>query len=203
MQATVDHELRFTSFEIGWPGSVTDVKVFQNSHLWLRRRDYFKNGECILVDKGYMSTPYTIRPFDEPELREAQAFPYTRKRMKLFNKRLSSVRISVEHAFGILKGRFHSLKDMGPHQEMATVYRVLEAMLILHNMCIQFGDRPEDVWSFELQDELTEAHENGDNVVVDEEEDIPGIETRAYLKQWGREKRNIILDELFPPGEGY
>lgn len=52
IQATIDHERRFTSYELGWPGSVTDVKIFKNSHLWMNRREYFKNGEYILVDKG-------------------------------------------------------------------------------------------------------------------------------------------------------
>ncbi|KAJ7353019.1 hypothetical protein DFH08DRAFT_987010 [Mycena albidolilacea] len=40
IQATCDHEKRFTSFEIGWPSTVTD-----------HRHQYFKSGEYILVDK--------------------------------------------------------------------------------------------------------------------------------------------------------
>ena len=46
------HERRFTSYELGWPGAVTDIKIFKNSHLWMNRREYFKDGEYILVDKG-------------------------------------------------------------------------------------------------------------------------------------------------------
>ena len=55
IQATVDHECRFTSYELGWPGSVTDVKIWKNSHIWMHRRKYFKNGEYILLDKGMIS----------------------------------------------------------------------------------------------------------------------------------------------------
>ncbi|KAF8233233.1 hypothetical protein L208DRAFT_1267524 [Tricholoma matsutake] len=33
IQMTVDHERRFTSYELGWPGAVTDIKIFKNSHL--------------------------------------------------------------------------------------------------------------------------------------------------------------------------
>jgi hypothetical protein len=54
IQATCDHEKRFTSFEIGWPGGVTDVKIFKNSDLWMRRHLYFEHGEYILVDKGLL-----------------------------------------------------------------------------------------------------------------------------------------------------
>ncbi|KIL57043.1 hypothetical protein M378DRAFT_88415 [Amanita muscaria Koide BX008] len=55
IQATVDHERRFTSYELGWPGAVTDIKIFKNSHLWMNRREYFKGGEYILVDKGKLT----------------------------------------------------------------------------------------------------------------------------------------------------
>jgi len=58
IQATVDHQCRFTSHELGWPGSVPDMKVWKQSHLWMHRQDYFKNGEYILVDKGgYLLIP--------------------------------------------------------------------------------------------------------------------------------------------------
>jgi DDE superfamily endonuclease len=46
IQATVDHQCRFTSHELGWPGSVLDMKV------WMHHQYYFKNSEYILVDKG-------------------------------------------------------------------------------------------------------------------------------------------------------
>ncbi len=52
VQATVDHEGRVTSFELGHPGSVPDVTVWKESHLWQNRRDYFMDGEYVLADKG-------------------------------------------------------------------------------------------------------------------------------------------------------
>jgi hypothetical protein len=59
--------------------------------------------------------------------------------MRAFNKRLSGVRIGVEHAFGMLKGRFRSLKEMGPHADIQEMYKAIEVLLILHNMCIEYG----------------------------------------------------------------
>ncbi|OSC99379.1 hypothetical protein PYCCODRAFT_840847 [Trametes coccinea BRFM310] len=50
--AVVDHECRFISFEMGWPGSVPDVSVWKRSDVWMRRREYFGNGQYILADKG-------------------------------------------------------------------------------------------------------------------------------------------------------
>lgn len=52
IQTVVDHMRRFISFDLGWPGSVTDIKMFKHSYLWTHRRLHFKNGEYILVDKG-------------------------------------------------------------------------------------------------------------------------------------------------------
>ena len=52
IQATVDHCGRFTSYELGWPGSVQDSRVWKNSDLWLNRNEYFQEHEYILVDKG-------------------------------------------------------------------------------------------------------------------------------------------------------
>lgn len=53
IQAICDHRGIFTSYEIGWPGSVTDATVFKESDMWLRKADYFEDDEYILVDKGF------------------------------------------------------------------------------------------------------------------------------------------------------
>lgn len=76
VQATVDKDLNFTTYEHGWPASVTDVRIFKNSHLWMNRMDYFNDGEYILADKGthldswqskYMlNTPSSVRLYDFP-----------------------------------------------------------------------------------------------------------------------------------------
>ena len=126
----------------------------------MNHRDYFKDGEYILVDKGefmynfmikiinwsfsgYISSPYTIQPFDETEIKSVDK--PTQKQMRAFNKCLSGVWIGVEHAFGMLKGRFQLLKEMGPHVDIQEMYKAIEVLLILHNMCIGYGDKPEDI----------------------------------------------------------
>lgn len=52
VQATVDHERRITSYELGWLGSVTDVKMFKQSKIWRNRHSLFKNGHYLFADKG-------------------------------------------------------------------------------------------------------------------------------------------------------
>lgn len=52
MQAVCDHLGRFQSYELGWPGSVTDVTMFKESELWLNKERYFEEDEYVLVDRG-------------------------------------------------------------------------------------------------------------------------------------------------------
>ena len=55
-----------------------------------------------------------MRPFSEPEIIKASV--NDQDWMRKFNRHLSSVQISIEHAFGILKGRFLSQAlDKAPH----------------------------------------------------------------------------------------
>lgn len=155
----------------------------------------------ILVISGYPSTPYTIRPFDEPEI--AAASPVDQRRMREFNRRLSSVRIASEHAYGKLKGRFPSLKEMGPHRDMDETYNAIEALLILHNISIEWSDNPERIWDFDPTDPGVEddgdEREDGDfcREELDGEAVVPAHESDAWLKVQGRRKRQLLFDELF------
>jgi hypothetical protein len=54
--------------------------------------------------------------------------------MRAFNKHLSGIRIGVEHAFGMLKGLFGSLKEMGAHADIQEMYKAIEALLILSHV---------------------------------------------------------------------
>lgn len=159
------------------------------------------------MSSGYPSSPYVLRPFSEPEIAAATS-DTERKRMREFNQRLSSVRIASEHTFGRLKGRFPSLKDMGSHENLEDLYDVIEALMILHNICIDWGDRPEDIWSFDPRDPPRDGEEmpeeqDGDLVSIYENvaggAGVPLYETEAWLKEEGYRKRWAIFTELFPP----
>lgn len=128
--------------------------------------------------------------------------------MRDFNKLLSSIRIASEHTFGRLKGRFPSLKDMGPHDDLDDLYNVIEALMILHNVCIDWGDQPEDIWSFDPKDPPRDGEEMPEEVDCDmvsiyenivEGPQVPRYETDTWLKEQGYRKRWAIFNELFPP----
>lgn len=148
---------------------------------------------------GYPSSPYTVRPFDEPEI--ADASPEDKDRMRAFNRRLSSVRIIVEHTFGLFKGRFPCLRGMGPHKSVQDIYKVIEALIVLHNIAIQVGDKPDEQWCIDEDpnDQEDENDGNNDVLVYDVQggAHVPARETDDWLKEQGRMKRLAILDQLF------
>ena len=148
-----------------------------------------------------------MRPFDETEF--AGASPADIPRMREFNVLLSSVRIASEHAYGLLKGRFLSLKGMGEHKDIQTIYKAIEAMLVLHNICIDWNDHPDNIWQYNstdiwagwdgVEDRVDEDEEIEVGIEdIEGEANIPEHETPQYLKDEGRRKRQIIFDELFP-----
>lgn len=76
------------------------------------------------------------------------------KRRRAFNYRISKARIVVEWAFGQLKSRFPALKKLGAARDMGDIYRAIEAMMIVHNLCIELGDAPN---GFGTEPEETES----------------------------------------------
>ena len=124
-----------------------------------------------------------------------------------FNKRLSYVHIWVEHAFGMLKGHFPGLKELEGTQDMNALYNAVEALMVVHNLCISLNDHPEDIWDYDPSDDTTvevEEDEDGDsgiqnygNVILQRVQ-LPGRETEAWLKAHGIAKRLDLLTKLCP-----
>jgi hypothetical protein len=107
----------------------------------------------------------------------------------------------IEHAFGLFKGQFLSLHGMGPHMDIQYVYRMIEALMVIHNMAIDFGDRPSDEWRLEENpnDQDNENNGNDEPLVSDVvgEAQVPAYETDNFLKEQGRRKQLALLNRLF------
>jgi len=151
-----------------------------------------------------------VRPFSEPELQRATDV-IEKQRMKDFNYNLSKQRITVEHAFGALKGRFRALRHLGAHRDEQDNWQVIEALLILHNMCLFYSDHPETFAQLPkfhespsslaamAEVDLTEEILNNPPVsMVDGPTNLPQYETDTWLKEQGQVVRRRLLDELFP-----
>ncbi|KAG8716503.1 hypothetical protein FRC09_015670 [Ceratobasidium sp. 395] len=192
MLAVVDIDGRFIYYDIGWPGSVADVSIWKRSHLWLNRDSYLGPREWLMGDNGYTLTQYVITPFDVHDLRNVGTREQQQKRQ--WNKALSSRRMVVEHTFGLFKKRFAYLQGIrGRH--MYTIYRVLESLIVLHNILYEFGDLTEDLGPEEaalVMRQQAEARLQADDRVF--EAPVPqNIAMQEYL-EIGEERRKLLFE---------
>ncbi|KAJ7194554.1 hypothetical protein GGX14DRAFT_377911, partial [Mycena pura] len=148
--------------------------------------------------------PYTVRPHSSVELAVAVS-PLHRRRMKDFNYMLSKQHISVEHAFGCLKLCFRSLQMMGAHANVDDVWRAIDALLIMHNMCLWYGDHPQsfEEYSDKLGDDrIREVQDEDHDTILSLSSmgaaNIPRHETATWLKQQGIQFQKELLDIVCP-----
>lgn len=130
--------MKFWDVNVGWPGKVHDARVLANSSLyrrgqngtlfpgWTETFDGVDVPLVILGDAAYPLLPWLIKPFPEGRgVTPAQT---------QFNHRLSHARMTVERAFGRLKGRWRCLlKRCDAH--ISLVSHIIAACCVLHNFC--------------------------------------------------------------------
>ncbi|KAM3849816.1 uncharacterized protein ACN63O_020435 [Diretmus argenteus] len=138
MQGVVDHRMMFWDVNIGYSGKVHDARVFVNSSLYRRGQagtllpgwtETFEGVDVPLVllgDSAYPLLPWLMKPFPEGR-------GITPEQVQ-FNHRLSQTRMTVERAFGRLKGRWRCLlKRNDTH--ITFISRTIMACCVLHNFC--------------------------------------------------------------------
>ncbi|XP_040384639.1 protein ALP1-like isoform X1 [Oryza brachyantha] len=114
VMASVDFDLRFTYVLAGWEGTAHDAVVLNDA---LERENGLRvpQGKFYLVDAGYGAKPGFLPPFRgvRYHLNEWGNNPVQNEK-ELFNLRHSSLRVTIERAFGSLKRRFKILDDATP-----------------------------------------------------------------------------------------
>ncbi|CAG8624762.1 5385_t:CDS:2, partial [Cetraspora pellucida] len=74
LQAVVDHQGLFINYNVGYPASVHDVKVFWNSSLYCYRNQLFKDNDYILADSAYPISLNIIPSIINPSYLRQTAF---------------------------------------------------------------------------------------------------------------------------------
>ena len=136
LQAIVDANMRFINIYCGEPGSLHDSRVLRRSPIYetasTNQMELFPDETFLIGDSAYPSLPWLVPPYkDNGHLTPQQTE---------FNYMLSSTRMSVERAFGHLKGRFRRIKFFNEYRQMPFIINVVVGACILHNYCIDKND---------------------------------------------------------------
>ena len=96
-------------------------------------------GKSYLVDAGYACRPGFLPPYrgTRYHLKEYGGINYPTNPRELFNLRHSSLRVTIERAFGVLKNHFRII-DNKPFHPFKTQVKLVLACCILHNWILGY-----------------------------------------------------------------
>ena len=198
-QAVIGANLEFLDVATGYPGSVHDARVLRSSTLFqqaeaqiilskpLKDVDNVKIRPLLLSDSAYPATLWQVKPYKQNTMLNHS--------QNKFNKALSSARVTIERAFGVLKGRWRCLlKRLDNNLE--NIPDIILACCVLHNITQLKGDNYidyDDVIPQVLQDQRR-ARDMGHihNEVCLESERLREVLTR-YISAGMHEKTDILF----------
>lgn len=140
-QAFCDSDCMFRIFEMRWPGGTNDVTAYQQTRL----HEMMNNGELpdwfiLLVDHIYNSCGGNhIAPFSREEMSIAETHDTDKllhDKMRLFSRVISSLRVTIERAFGQLVRRFGMLWK-AREESLDKVILMVITCVKLHNLCVE------------------------------------------------------------------
>ena len=151
-QLTVNADMYVTNIYTGWPGSVHDSKVFNNSD-FLKYLQNVPDQFVFFGDAAYPCQRNLIVPFKGPNLTNEQ---------KRFNYCHSATRMVVERAIGLLKGRFRRLMYYVDMRNIKDIIECILAACVIHNIALM-NDVFQDIQEL-IEDGLHAEGENDDRV---------------------------------------
>ncbi|KAL3683613.1 hypothetical protein R1sor_001635 [Riccia sorocarpa] len=116
--------------EDGMPGRCHDVTCLRRSSLWQKMdtSELFEHNQYMLGDSGYVSHHRLVTAFKNTAGDRDKTD---------FNTCVAHARVGNEHCIGILKARWHSLRELRTQlrnrKENAYVVRWIRCCVILHN----------------------------------------------------------------------
>jgi hypothetical protein len=180
IEALVDYKKRFLDLEIGWPGSVGDCRIFENSYLnGVYEKELAKLGTTalttgdevdedipafILGDSAYRNSRHLVTTYKVTECNADASIRH-------LNFDLSRARYQVEHAFGLLKARFQVFEKplTSAGEDLPFAVRLIASICVIHNFLIDVRDTVPE------KDVLEAAAERNGGVPEDDiDEDIEG-----------------------------
>ena len=125
-QLCVDANMHIIDVYAGWPGSVHDAKVFSASPL-SHLINTLPDRNIIIGDAAYPCQHHLVTPFKGQHLTDEQ---------EIFKTDLSSTRMVVERAIGLLKGRFRRLMHYLDMWELEDIVQCILGACVLHEVAL-------------------------------------------------------------------
>ncbi|PPD67962.1 hypothetical protein GOBAR_DD35160 [Gossypium barbadense] len=130
--AAITFDLKFSYVLAGWEGSAHDSRILSDALSCLGGLR-IPEGKCYIADAGYGIRNRYITPYRGVRYHLKEFSAQGPENVKeLFNLRHSSLRITIECVFGILKKRFRVL-DAEPFWNFQTQVDIVLACCIIHN----------------------------------------------------------------------
>lgn len=140
VQAFCDAYGIFRVFEVRWPGSTNDITAYKQTELYQKYCDgKIPDGYHFVLDEAYSSIngPSHLTPFSKSQLRKAYRKSEDEYlKLKAFNFILSSQRITIERAFGMLVRKWGILWRPLEHS-LQTNILITFVCAKLHNYCLR------------------------------------------------------------------
>ncbi|KAJ9684182.1 hypothetical protein PVL29_016596 [Vitis rotundifolia] len=189
LQAIVDPEMRFRDVITGWPGSLSESCVLQNSGFFkLSEEGKRLNGkmielsegtylrEYIVGDAGFPLLPWLLTPYKGKGLSDFQSE---------FNKRHFATRMVARRALARLKEMWRIIQGVMWRPDTNKLPRIILVCCLLHNIVIDLEDGVQDEMPFSYK------HDPGYP-----QRSCESVDKTAFIQ---REKLSLYLSGRLPP----
>ncbi|KAI5674329.1 hypothetical protein M9H77_14693 [Catharanthus roseus] len=143
VQGVVDSKGMFTDICVGWPGSMTDDKVLEQSALYQRANRGLLKDVLIVGNGGYPLMDWLLVPYTRQNLTWTQ---------HALNEKVGEVQKIGKEAFMRLKGRWKCLQKR-TEVKLQDLPIVLGACCVLHNICEMRNEEFNQDLRFDLFDD--------------------------------------------------
>ncbi|XP_010938097.2 protein ALP1-like [Elaeis guineensis] len=143
VQGVVNPDGVFTDVCIGWPGSMPDDQVLEQSALYKRASAGLLKNSWVVGGTGYPLMDWVLVPYTHQNLTWTQ---------HAFNEKIGEVQRVAREAFARLKGRWSCLQRR-TEVKLQDLPVVLGACCVLHNICEIRNEEMDPAQRFELVDD--------------------------------------------------
>ncbi|KAL6224211.1 hypothetical protein ACLB2K_003067 [Fragaria x ananassa] len=150
VQGVVDPKGLFTDICVGWPGSMPDDKVLENSALYKRGSSGQLKDVWVVGNKAHPLMDWVLAPYTHQNLTWTQ---------HAFNEKIGDIQGVAKDAFARLKGRWSCLQKR-TEVKLQDLPVVLGACCVLHNICTMRNDELDAELKYDLFDDEM-VSENG------------------------------------------